>query len=200
MILTDIGEIGVHTTDKTYKLRPSLYAMSQLGNPQEIVGIYAVVMADIDNPQVKWQQFQDALYVIGVCCDEDIDHVFGYFNEKMKFVQKMVPQSDIITLAQCLMKHGITSAQEPLPRKHDEEPEYLKEFKASDHVSLAIAHLGMSEIEAWNMTMTSLVSAMRAKFPVPKEDSAGAKAPTKEQHENTMDWFEQVQARRHKAH
>ncbi len=200
MILTDIGEIGVHVADKTYLLRPSFYAMSQLGSPKDIVETYALVMADIENERVKWQQFQDALFVIGVCCEDDLDNVFGYFNERMKFVQKKVPQADILALARCLLKHGVTGAQEPLPKKPDEEPEYLTEFKASDSVAIAMAHLGIDERKAWNMTMTSLVSAMRSKFPVPKDESPGSKAPTKEQHESTMDWFEVIKARRKKLH
>lgn len=200
MILTDIGEIGVHVNGVTYKLRPSLYAMSQLGTPTQIVETYALVMADVDDNKVKWLQFQDALFIVGVCCEQDIDDVFGYFNKSGKFARKLVPEKDIIQLARCLLKHGITGAQKPLPKKADEEPEYLTEFKASESVAIAMAHIGLSEEDAWNMTMTSLVSAMRAKFPPQKDESPGSRAPTKEQHENTMDWFDKIKARREKLH
>lgn len=198
MILTDIGEIGVHVGNETYILRPSLYAMSQLGAPKEIVESYALVMTEVESKALKWRQFQEALFVVNVCCESEIDDVFGYFNEKMKFVQKKVPMADTLYIARCLLKHGITGSQKPLPRKADQEPEYLTEFKASESVALAMAHLGVAEQEAWNMTMTSLVAAMRAKFPASTQSSS-SRAPTKEEHESTMDWFEEIKARREKV-
>ena len=54
-----------------------------------------------------------------------------------------------------------------------------------------MAHLGIGERDAWAMTMTSLVAALRAKFPQPKSAS-----PTVEEHDATMAWFERVQAMR----
>lgn len=62
-----------------------------------------------------------------------------------------------------------------------------------------VVHLGMSEREAWNATMTSLVAALRAKYPPMEKDSPGARAPTLEEHEATEAWFERVEAKRRKA-
>lgn len=92
------------------------------------------------------------------------------------------------------LRHGITGVQPPLPRKADEDAEFVSEFVARDHVALAIAHLGMTEREAWAMTMTSLVGALRTKFPQAKSNAPGAKAPTEEEHSATMDWFEKIEA------
>jgi len=94
------------------------------------------------------------------------------------------------------MKHGITGALPDLPRKAGQEQEFVKEFDARAHVSLAIAHLGMSSAEAWQMTMTELVGALRAKFPQAESNAPGARAPTAEEHEATMAWFERVEAAR----
>lgn len=200
MILKEIGEIGVHIDDETFILRPSFYAMSKIGTPKEIVETYAVVMAEIENPKVKWQQFQDALFVAHACCELDLDDVLGYFNQSGKFVKKKVDPEDMLILARCLLKHGITGSQKPLPRKESDEPEYLTEFNASENVALAMAHIGCTESDAWKMTMTSLVAAMRAKFPSQKEDKAGARAPTKDEHEDTMAWFDKIKAKREKPH
>ena len=35
---------------------------------------------------------------------------------------------------------------------------------------MAVAHLGISEVDAWNMSMTAFQEAMEAKFPSPKND------------------------------
>ena len=45
MILTDVGEIGVYYEGREMILRPSLYAMSKLGDKKEILEIYLRVMA-----------------------------------------------------------------------------------------------------------------------------------------------------------
>ncbi|HED3824243.1 TPA: hypothetical protein R4200_004746, partial [Enterobacter hormaechei subsp. oharae] len=60
-------------------------------------------------------------------------------------------------------------------------------------------HLGMSEADAWNMTMTSFRAAMNAKFP--QKDKG--KVPTQEKYDEVMDWAEQMlamDAQRHGPH
>lgn len=196
MILTEVGEVGVHVGDDLYVLRPSLYAMSQLGQPGEIVDVFVRVMAEAGGEKGIADQFADALAVLHACSDQDMSEVFGYFDEALVFVRGAADVSHILPLARCLLRHGITGTIPPLPRRADEEPEYLQEFVARDHVAIGIAHLGLSEREAWAMTMTGLVSAMRAKFPQIESKAPGAKAPTKEEHEATMEWFEKIEAKR----
>ncbi|QGZ13284.1 glycoprotein [Vibrio phage NF] len=196
MILTDIGEIGVHFKGETHILRPSLYAMSQLGTPREIVQIYSIVMSDLQEPSIKWRQFKEALAVVNSCCEDDLSEVFGYVDDNLKYVDGIESKEKIVALAQSLLTHGITGTQEPLKRKDDDQSTYTAEFKASEHVSLAMAHLGMSEREAWDLTMTSLIGAMRSKYPEPESNEPGSKAPTKEQYDATMEWFDQIQRQR----
>ncbi|AZV93591.1 glycoprotein [Bordetella sp. J329] len=195
MILTEIGEIGITAGGRHYKLRPSLYAMTQIGEPAEIVRVYASVMSEAPHRD----QFGDALSVIFACAEDDLSGLFGAYQAAepgMGYVPGSAPPEHVIPLAQGLLRHGVTGALPPLPRKADEEPEFVQEFDARSHVSLAIAHLGMSSAEAWQMTMTELVGALRAKFPPSEGGSPGAKAPSKEQMEATMEWFERVEAAR----
>ncbi|MDF3863460.1 DUF6246 family protein [Pseudomonas denitrificans (nom. rej.)] len=186
----------MHIGDDLFVLRPSLYAMSQIGQPAEIVDVFVRVMADAGGEKGIADQFGDALAVLHACADRDMSAVFGYFDETLKYVPGAADVAHIIPLARCLLRHGVTGAIPPLPRRADEEPEYLREFVARDHVALAIAHLGLSEREAWAMTMTGLVSSMRAKFPQIESNAPGARAPTKEEHEATMDWFDKIEAKR----
>lgn len=195
MILTEIGEIGIRTAEAEYLLRPSLYAMTQIGDPGEIVRVYASVMAD----EPHRDQFLDALAVIHACSEEDLSEVFGAVHASDQgpvYEPGAAPAEHVIPLARCLLKHGITGALPELPRRAGDEPEYTREFDARQHVSLAIAHLGMSSAEAWQMTMTELVGALRAKFPRPESNAPGARAPTLEEHNATMAWFEKVEAAR----
>lgn len=201
MILTEIGEIGVHAGNRTTILRPSLFAMSQLGLPAEIVAIFATVMEEVQGENAKKYQQHDALAVIRACTDADIDDLFGYWvdgDESPVFVPGHVSSDDILQLARCLLKHGVTGAIAAYPPKPGKEPEYLREFVARDMAAMAMAHLGMNEREAWQMTMTSLVSAMKSKFPPGEDKTPGARAPTKDEHEATMAWYERIEAKRRK--
>jgi len=194
MVLTQIGEIGISCEGRDYILRPSLYAMTRLGEPKEIVDVYASVMSELPHPA----QFTDALAVIYACCDEDLSPVFGAHeidDEKVRYAPGAAPVEHVLPVARCLLRHGVTGALPPLPIKPDQRPEYVKEFDARANVSMAIAHLGMSSADAWQMTMTELVGALRAKFPE-TESASGARAPTLEEHDATMEWFERVDAAR----
>jgi hypothetical protein len=197
IILADIGEIGVHTDGKDYILRPSLYAMSRLAEPSDLIGMYAELMSEAFTEEQKKSQFALALTVIYVCAvdDEDVSPAFGYYEDK-EYIPGMADEGDIIVIARSLMRHGITGALPPLPKKDGEEHEYVKVFSCRDHVSLAIAHLGVSERDAWNMTMTSLIGALRAKFPPMDKVPSTAKAPTKQELDVAMDWHDKVEAKR----
>lgn len=195
MVIVDAGEIGVHTDSRCIVLRPSLGAMARLGTPKEIVDTFISVMAPPEPQEGSSEQLNDALAVLFVCSDEDLSDVFGYWSET-GYVPGSADRSHIVPLARCLLKHGVVGALPPLPRKASEEPKYVKEFDARAHVSLAMAHLGLSERDAWNMTMTALVGALRAKFPQSQSHEPGAKAPTKEEHDATMEWFERIEAAR----
>lgn len=188
MILTDIGEVGIETGGKLYKLRPSLYAMTQIGDPGEIVAVFASVMS---SPSLA-----DVLAVCNACCEDDVSGLFGHVvparaGRGLRYAPGKVPIPKMVHIARSLLRHGVTGALEPLPRKPGDDPGFVKEFDARAHVALAMAHLGATSDQAWAMTMTELVGALRAKFP-PVESPK--KTPTIEEHDATMAWFAGVEA------
>lgn len=186
-ILTDIGEIGIHA-GRDVLLRPSLAAMSSLGDPAEIVDVFARVMGG---------ELADSLGVLYVCTDEDISDLVGaYEGSPLRYVPGTLPVEHVVLLAQALVRHGIVGVAKEQPRPANYEPEYMREFDAREHAALAMAHLGLTEREAWNMTMTGLVAALRAKFPPSAKDSPGSRAPSKEELDASMEWFEKIEAAR----
>lgn len=141
--------------------------MTQLGTPAEIVDVFARVMSDPITEKHQADQFADALAVVVACSEQDLSDVFGYYDQDLVYRPGTADVEHLVPLARCLLKHGVTGALPPLPRRHDEEPNYSGEFVAREYVATAIAHLGLSEREAWSMTMTGLIGALRAKYPQP---------------------------------
>lgn len=96
--------------------------------------------------------------------------ITGYIKgeDKLIYVDPVIPVEDKLVLAQHLLKHGLIG--EIPPKKTNEDTEYSNEFHAKKFVYLAVAHLGMRESDAWNMSMTAFQEAMEAKFPSPKND------------------------------
>lgn len=192
MILTEIGEIGVEWGGRRIVLRPSLHAMTRIGQPAEIVQVYASVMSDDDHPS----QRMDALVVLNACCDDDLTDLFGFYIDGLdglEYIPGAAPDDDLLPLARCLLKHGVVGAL-PTEKKIRKDEDYIAEFDARAHVSLAIAHLGASSTEAWQMTMTELVGALRAKFPQKESKEPGANAPSPEELDETMEWFDKIEA------
>lgn len=154
--------------------------MSSIAEPDEVVQAFVDVMqGDIGM----------CLVLLDACADDDISDLVGAMEGvPLEYVPGELPVEHVVILAQALAWHGITGAQEPRPGA-----KYSKTFDASEYAAMAVAHLGMSEREAWDMTMTGLLAAMRAKFP----DAHGTtEAPTAEQHDATMKWFEKVERAR----
>lgn len=205
MILTESGEIGIFTDAGEAVLRPSLYAISRLGSPRDIVEQYALIMTEFDDERLRRQQLDAARRIILACgreADQDLlFRLYGYMGaegDELKWVPGEANPEHILPLARSLMRHGVTGVNPPEKRRGNKEPEYSEEFIAKDFVAAAIAHLGMTEREAWDATMTMLVAALRAKFPPMESNEPGARAPTKEEHEETMAWYDRVEAARKK--
>lgn len=170
--LTAIGEVGIEAGGRSYLLRPSLFSMSQIGTPADIVEATAMLLSpEPDNAYVlskfRKARFEWALTVLYSCAgDQDLGDLIGGMvptgRGRIAYSAGKMPLYDIVALAQGLIRHGIMGDVEPEPGRVGEA---MKEFKAAEYVAAAIAHLNMSESDAWNMTMTSFVQVMRSKYP-----------------------------------
>lgn len=205
-ILTSIGEIGVEAGGRQVKFRPSLAAMTRIGTPAEIVETFVAVCGTppltgneyLDTNMFKrWrrEQFNAALSVLLSCTEEPIDWLVGYVNERLNYVRGLLPLEDIVGLAMGLLKHGVMG---DLPARDVPQGEdgYVSEFKARDFALAAMAHLGATEADAWNMTMTSYIGAMRSKFP-PAVDAKSP--PSEKEHDHVMSWLDKVNKARKEA-
>lgn len=206
--LTAIGEVGIEVEGRSYLLRPSLFSMTRIGSPAEILETFALLCGG-EPPRVfpdcpvldaaaKWRRdrFSAALIVMNSCTEDDLGELIGGFSGPRRYTPGRMPMADIIQVARSLILHGVTGNAKPDPRKPVKPGDYLTEFRAKDYVACAMAHLGASERDAWAMTMTSFTAAMRSKYP-PPEDKPDYKAPpTPEVIDATMERLRKINALR----
>ena len=193
--ITSIGEIGAYVGDKEYLFRPSLSAMDSLGSPTEIVEKFALLFSSPKlNPFFPvptyraWERevMATAYDVLVACCDDDVTPLLGHMGSKWgSFVPGAMPSMDMIYLARSLMHDGIVGLKpEGLLAKPQEE--YTPQFKAREFVAQAVAHLGVSSDEAWNMTMIEFAGAMQSKYGKPET------LPSLEAHDDAMARLEEI--------
>jgi hypothetical protein len=100
----------------------------------------------------------------------------------------------MLVMARSLLQYGLigpmVEKSEEAKKEEADKPrdrsKFSKEFDALAFVSRAVTHLGMSEAEAWNMTVTSFSAHWQAKYGEHKEKRHS------EEHDSTMKWLAKV--------
>jgi hypothetical protein len=188
--IVSIGEVGVSFGESDYIFRPSLKAMDSLGSPSEIVEKFSILFsAPKFNPfwpvpaYRAWERevMATAYDVLVACCDEDVTPLLGHIGSKWgSFVPGAMPSQDMVHIARSLMRHGIIGLKPEGRLIAKPKEEFVPEFKPREFVSQAVAHLGLSSAEAWQMTMTEFSGAMQSKFGKPDT------LPPPEEHDEAM--------------
>lgn len=206
--LTAIGEVGIEVEGRSYLLRPSLFSMTRIGSPAEIIEAFVLLTGSEPVPVhpfllpdlVKnWRRdrFRAALNVLHACSDQDLTPVVGAMTAYNRYGSGAMSLHDVVAVARSLILHGVVGAAKPDPTRTPSADDYMTEFKAADYAAAAIAHLGASEADAWQMTMTSFSGAMRAKYPPqPKAAGADAKPHTASEYDATMARLKKINAAR----
>lgn len=204
-IITDIGQAVIRAGGREIFLNPSFLAMSRIGAPEDIVRLFVTVHAGhypthrISEPAIMRdvlarcfaEMAVASARVVTACCTENISQLIGVYiisaKGKLSYRPGRLAIHDVIELARHLIRHGVMGDQPPEQLK-GRNNEYSNKFDARSFVYTAVAHLGMSEAEAWNMTMTSFRAAMNAKFPAKEND----KIPTEEAYDEVMGWADRM--------
>ena len=112
---------------------------------------------------------QTSIHILKCCSDDETGPLLGecWFTPsgKLRLKPGIMPVDDVITLAQHCMYHGLIGDGPEEVASDRQEGEYKPTFDILEFVYSAVAHLGLSESEAWNMTMTGYRAAVRAKTP-----------------------------------
>ncbi|HHB7531026.1 TPA: DUF6246 family protein [Klebsiella pneumoniae] len=191
-VLKDIGELGISDSregGRDYVLRPSFEAMSRLGEPEEIVRLYAEingsdvqrVFYDCDEafggvPDWMLQVINNlsdkilsaSMLVLQACCEEDLTRAIGEWSEiegKIMYLPGIMPKEDIVTLAKELMLHGIIGNAKVRRLQRHEAKETTTEFNAAEYIAAAQTHFNIGLSEASQLTMTAFQLLLAAKYP-----------------------------------
>ena len=194
--LTEIGEMRISLSDRSFFFKPSFRAMNEIGTPKEIVEVYArlngidyvaplqhveylpfgaqmQVMKAISKPAYGRHVLSAAYIVMQSCCEDDISVLIGGWKPTprgVRYVPGIMPVSDIIIIARNLMQHGIIG-KSPLkvPERLEEQgKKTTNEFHASQYIISARTHFDMTRDEAENLSMTEFQMMIKNKYPEPK--------------------------------
>ena len=194
--LTEIGEMRISLSDRSFFFKPSFRAMNEIGTPTEIVEVYAKlngidyvaplqhveyllfgaqmqVMKTISKPVYGRHVLSAAYIVMQSCCEDDISVLIGGWKPTprgVRYVPGIMPVSDIIIIARNLMQHGIIG-KSPLkvPERLEEQgKKTTNEFHASQYIISARTHFDMTRDEAENLSMTEFQMMIKNKYPEPK--------------------------------
>ena len=194
--LTEIGEMRISLSDRSFFFKPSFRAMNEIGTPKEIVEVYArlngidyvaplqhveylpfgaqmQVMKTISKPVYGRHVLSAAYIVMQSCCEDDVSVLIGGWKPTprgVRYVPGIMPMSDIIIIARNLMQHGIIG-KSPLkvPERLEEQgKKTTNEFHASQYIISARTHFDMTRDEAENLSMTEFQMMIKNKYPEPK--------------------------------
>lgn len=194
--LTEIGEMRISLSDRSFFFKPSFRAMNEIGTPKEIVEVYAKlngidyvtplqhveylpfgaqmqVMKTISKPVYGRHVLSAAYIVMQSCCEDDVSVLIGGWKPTprgVRYVPGIMPVGDIIIIARNLMQHGIIG-KSPLkvPERLEEQgKKTTNEFHASQYIISARTHFDMTRDEAENLSMTEFQMMIKNKYPEPK--------------------------------
>jgi hypothetical protein len=182
-VLVECGFVRVRAGDGSeFTFTPSLGRIAALGSPQEIVQIFAALHGADAAAQ--------AAYVLACLCDqEDPTPLIGGWDVGLlqpetplwQPIVGLMPQGEQILIARHLMRHGIVGIAAP----GSVEGEYGDRFDASDYVSAASVHLGLSSADAEALSMTEFQRKLRMKYPQ-KAGRGADDIPSREEYEEHM--------------
>ncbi|WP_318357688.1 DUF6246 family protein [Enterobacter sp.] len=190
----EIGECLITSGEDEYFFRPSLAAMSRIGEPQEIVQCFYDLHNDEVTPIInravatygalpQWLINQihktdygrrarnAAMSVLTACCDADVSKLIGEDvpgkTGRKTFLYKPGEMElfSMIVVAQSLITHGIIGKAKVRQLQRHESNQAVTEFRVFEYINAARNHFGMSRQEAEQLSMTEFQMMLAAKYP-----------------------------------
>ncbi|HEK2895933.1 TPA: hypothetical protein SMT94_000004 [Proteus mirabilis] len=190
--MLEIGEMVISTDKTDYFFRPSFANMTRIGDPKQIVDIFALLNGiEIQNllrqATMNYQKIPDwlfkminkpvygrnilqlAMLVMQSCCNDECDEIIGEWKPGKRglvYKQGKMPISDIILIARELFTHGVIGkAKIRQLQRNESQNDFSDSFLSIEYISAARAHFGMTRYDAEQLTMTEFQLMLKAKYP-----------------------------------
>jgi len=178
MVNTAIGEAQIRCNDRAYLFRPSFFALSkicEIQDPLELLKRLNILYLVKDKDVLHSADAMACCLIIFQCCyvgeyDQDIlmDDIGCIVESKTKkgrflFKQSNIPQHDLIVISRYLLEKALIGKPKVEPKYKNSKD--IVVIDANEFVACAVAHLGIDNKAAWDMTMTEFQRAMESKFP-----------------------------------
>lgn len=174
-MLAEHGYTRATTADGAeFTFCPSLGRVARLGHPGEIVQVFAALFGE--------HALREARYVLAVLCEQDdVTPLTGWLGDD-GWHDGAMPEQELVGIAVHLLKHGLVGTAKPKPG--EDPPQKSAEFAASEYITAARVHLGLSYDDAQALSMTEFQALFAMKFP----DTKGKKrdVPTREEYRAAM--------------
>lgn len=172
-MLIECGYVRAVAADGTeYTFRPSFARIAALGNPKEIVSLYA----GLHGPRAAIE----AAFILATLCEqEDPTPLIGWSDGETHH-PGLMPEQEQIVLALHLMKHGTMGTAKPSKKASGG---YSDSFNVAEYIAAACVHLGLSRSDAEQLSMTEFQTMFEMKFP----DSKAKEVPSREAYKAFME-------------
>jgi Family of unknown function (DUF6246) len=172
-MLVECGFTRATLSDGTeYTFTPSFGRIASLGDPHSIVRTYLALFGPSAHKEAP-------LVLAGLCDQEDATPLVGWLDDD-GWHAGLMPADEQVIVARHLMFHGIIGKD---AMSSGGDP--VDHFNASEYVSAARVHLGLSSADAEALSMTEFQAMLAMKFPDLAESKASAH-PTKEEYDAAM--------------
>ena len=150
---------------------PSLARIATLGNPHEIVGLYAA----LHGPHAE----REAAYILACLCDQDDPTpLIGWIDSDGLRHPGTMPAPEQVVIARHLMHHGIVGKAKPSKGGG----QYSDRFDAAEYIAAARVHLGLSSADAEALSMTEFQMMLAMKYP----ESQEKQIPSRDEYRKAM--------------
>lgn len=154
-----------------FTFTPSLARIATIGNPHEIVGLYAALHGQ--------HAEREAAYILACLCDQDDPTpLIGWIDSDGLLHHGTMPASEQVVIARHLMHHGIVGKAKPSRGGG----QYSDRFDAAEYIAAARVHLGLSSADAEALSMTEFQTMLAMKYP----ESQEKQIPSRDEYRKAM--------------
>jgi len=154
------GHVIASHEGKEYVFSPTFANIDKIGTPEDVVRVYGELFSN--SPIIC---LRSVMLVLICCSGDDAVEIVGSLDANLSRVDGVMPVTEMIIIARHLMKHGIVGTAKP----SEGGGKYSETFDASEYVDAAIIHFGISQVEAWSLTMSQFTRMLEMKFPSQKK-------------------------------